>query len=79
MAGTHAVFKDGVAYADDCEDALRGAHAALLVTAWPEFKKISPQKFRKLLKRPVLIDGRRMYDPEKYGRHLRYIAVGRGA
>jgi UDPglucose 6-dehydrogenase/GDP-mannose 6-dehydrogenase len=56
---------EGLKLAKSYKEALREADAALLVTAWDEFKKIKPKEFIKLMKRPVIIDGRRLYDREE--------------
>jgi UDPglucose 6-dehydrogenase len=73
-----AVFKDTITYATSAKDCLKGADAAIVITEWPEFKHITPQEFKKLLKQPNLIDGRRIYDPQKYKAQLNYIAIGLG-
>lgn len=56
---------DGLKLVKTYKEALRDAEAALLITAWDEYKKIKPKDFVKLMKRPVLIDGRRIYDKEE--------------
>ncbi|MGD6806055.1 MAG: UDP binding domain-containing protein, partial [Candidatus Bathyarchaeia archaeon] len=61
--------------ANDC---LRDSDCCILVTEWPEFTKLTPEDFVKSMKQPVLIDGRRIYDPEKYGKKLQFYAVGLG-
>lgn len=65
-----------VEYARSAQDALREADAAVVVTGWPEFANISPQDFRRELRTPILIDGRRLYEPVLYARELRYFAIG---
>lgn len=50
----------------------------ILVTEWPEFKKLAPEQFVAFMKQPVLIDGRRIYDPEEYSKSLRFRAIGLG-
>lgn len=53
----------GVTFARDWEEALRDAEACCLVTAWPEYGEIQPSDFRKLMRRPLVIDGRGIYEP----------------
>ena len=50
----------------------------LLVTEWDEFKKLTPEDFIKNMKQPILIDGRRIYDPEAFSRKLKFTAIGLG-
>jgi UDP-glucose 6-dehydrogenase len=52
-----------VTFARNWEEALRDAEACCLVTAWPEYREILPVDFRKLMRRPLVIDGRGIYEP----------------
>ncbi len=56
----HALGKT-VIFKDSLDDALTGAKAVLLMTAWPEFKAL-PEKLSKTADAPLLIDGRRMLE-----------------
>lgn len=65
-----------------CNDAYalaEGADALVLVTEWNEFKNLDLERIRDLMRTPVLIDGRNIYDPT-YVRSLgfQYRAIGRG-
>jgi UDPglucose 6-dehydrogenase len=53
-----------VIFARNWEDALRDADACCLITAWPEYRGIQPLDFRKLMRRPLVIDGRGIYEPD---------------
>lgn len=77
-ATAHAVFKDTITYAKSAKACLKGADAAIIVTEWPEFKKLTPIDYLQLLKQPVLIDGRRIYDPKAYAEKLKFKAIGLG-
>ena len=74
----HAVFKETITYAKSAKTCLKDADAAIVVTEWPEFKNLQPEDFLQLLKQPVLIDGRRIYDPHVYSEKLKFKAVGLG-
>ncbi len=59
-------------------DALPGADALILVTEWKPFRHPDFDQVKKLLKQPVIFDGRNLYDPA----HLRaagfeYMGIGR--
>ncbi len=70
----------GVTLEKNYEGAIKNAEAVILVTAWDVYRKISPQEFVRLMAHPLLIDGRRIYDPLKFTRAgVRYLAVGRGS
>jgi UDPglucose 6-dehydrogenase len=53
-----------VKFARSWEEALRDADACCLVTAWPEYRKIDATEFHKLMRRPIVIDGRGIYEPD---------------
>lgn len=56
------ILGDSIEYAIDQYDALIDADCLLLVTEWPEFKFPNFNIIRKLLKQPVVFDGRNIYD-----------------
>jgi UDPglucose 6-dehydrogenase len=72
------IFGDKIGYAPSALECLKGADAAILVTEWEEFKKLKPRDFKKQMKNPVLIDGRRIYDPEIFGAAMKFVAIGLG-
>lgn len=81
-AGRHARLQwqhdARVIVCDSVEEALCGADAALIVTAWPEFAALDWPKARSLMSRPFIVDGRRLLD----GRQLEsagyeYVCIGR--
>ncbi len=67
-----------VKFCEDAYSAARGCDCLAIVTEWNEFKKINLKKIKKLLKRPVIVDGRNIYDPavmKKSG--FMYTGIGR--
>lgn len=69
----------GVTFARSVDEAVRGADAAVIVTAWEEFGTIDLIDLRRALRTPVLVDLRNMFAPrdaEQAG--LAYFGVGRG-
>ena len=69
---------DGVRYCTDAYEAASGTDAILLLTAWNEFKHLDMIRLRNVMRQPVLLDGRNVYDPQEvrdYGFH--YSGVGR--
>ncbi|MCL4359684.1 UDP-glucose/GDP-mannose dehydrogenase family protein [Patescibacteria group bacterium] len=49
-------------YEKNYASALRNADAMVIMTAWREYRRITPQILKRLMKQPVLVDGRRMFD-----------------
>jgi UDPglucose 6-dehydrogenase len=59
-------------------DALQGADALLVITEWNEFRRPDFERMRLLMKRPVVFDGRNIYDPQEMRqRGFIYYSVGR--
>jgi UDPglucose 6-dehydrogenase len=72
------IFGDKISYADSALACLKGADCCILVTEWPEFKKLTPADFKANMKQPFLIDGRRIYDPLDFEGKIKFIAIGLG-
>ncbi|NWG11550.1 UDP-glucose/GDP-mannose dehydrogenase family protein [Candidatus Bathyarchaeota archaeon] len=78
ISNVKKILKKRIRYASSAVECLKNADCAILVTEWDEFKKLKPEEFTENMRRPILVDGRRIYDPEKFSKKLRYIAVGLG-
>lgn len=75
IAMAKTIFEDKIIYARSSAGCLKNADACILVTEWSEFKKLKKQDFIKLMKQPVIIDGRRIFNPEDF-RETRFTAIG---
>jgi len=67
-----------VSFAQDPAEACMDADALLIITDWNEFKQIDLKNIKKILKTPLIFDGRNMYDHvemKKLG--FTYISIGR--
>lgn len=59
-------------------EAASEADAVLLLTEWEEYRALDWARLRKVMKSPVLIDGRNLFDPAVVrGAGLQYFAIGR--
>lgn len=66
--------------APSAEDALAGADAAVVQTEWDEFKKLDLARAKKLMRQPVIVDGRRTFSPQAVrAAGFRYRAIGLGS
>ena len=73
------ILGDQVKYAADAVNCLEQADCCILVTEWPEFKSLQPKTFLKKMRQPILIDGRRIYDPVEFRKAgIQLYAVGLG-
>jgi len=68
---------DKIKYAESIEEALKDSECAILITEWDEFKKLTPDDFKKQMKTPNLVDGRRVFDYDVFNRLLPFRAIGR--
>lgn len=67
-----------ISYADTGYDALVGADALVIVTDWNEYRHPDFQRVKRTLKRPLVIDGRNLYDPAKMADvGITYYSIGR--
>lgn len=63
-------------YARSISDCLAGAHCAAVITEWEQFKTLTPDDFIRHMATPVVIDGRRIFDPQQFRKKLTFMAVG---
>ena len=69
---------DKIHYAKDAYEAVAGADALLVLTEWDEFREPDFGKIKELLKSPIIIDGRNVYNPvEVRALGFTYASVGR--
>ena len=57
------VLLPGVVYMRDAYEVAAGADALVLVTEWNEFRQLDMARVKQLMRRPVIVDGRNIYDP----------------
>ncbi len=68
-----------VTYCATAYDVAKEADALLIITEWNEFKQLAFDKIKQYMRRPVILDGRNIYDPaEMSGKGFIYRGVGRG-
>ncbi len=79
MPNTKAELGDkGISYHDNAYDAVQGADMLVVFTDWPEFRTPSFDKIKAGLAKPVIFDGRNLYDPSFVAKQgIEYHSVGR--
>ncbi len=68
----------GVLGCRDVYEVARGADCLVLLTEWNEFKELDFKRVKRLMRQPLVVDGRNLYEPQrlrKLGFH--YLGVGR--
>jgi UDPglucose 6-dehydrogenase len=69
---------DTITYCKDLYDAVVDADAVMLVTEWKEFRLPTWRVVAKVMKTPVVIDGRNIYDPQEMAENgFTYYSIGR--
>jgi len=67
-----------VVYCESPYEAAGGADAVALVTEWNEFKFLNLERLRGVMHRPVVFDGRNLWEPERMRRlGFEYYSIGR--
>ena len=80
METSKKILGDKVEYCETPYTALENADALIIVTEWNEFRTPDFLKIKKLLKDPVIFDGRNLYDLSKMEElGFTYYSVGRKA
>ena len=71
------IFHRKVNYCEQPYDALKGAHALVLVTEWAEFRNPDFNRMKELMAGAAVFDGRNIYDPKTMKEHgFEYFGIG---
>ena len=72
------LFGSKLIYFDDPYEAVKNSSALVVLTEWNEFKQADLRKIKSLLKKPIVFDGRNIYDPALMkGLGFSYYSIGR--
>ncbi|MFX1481432.1 MAG: UDP-glucose dehydrogenase family protein [Promethearchaeota archaeon] len=71
------VFRKRIQYSESVEEALKDSECAIIITEWDDFKILTPEDFKKHMKIPNVVDGRRIFDFKLFSQELNFRAVGR--
>ena len=73
-----ALYGDKLVYCDRPYGAIEGADGLAIVTEWQEFRQPDFEVMRRLMREPIVFDGRNLYDPKTMAAHgFTYEAIGR--
>ncbi len=65
-------------YVTNPEDALKNANVCFIFTEWDEIKAVKPETYKKLMRTPLVYDGRNIYDlDEMKNAGIEYYSIGR--
>ena len=78
LASARRYLGDRVTYAKNAYDAVGGAAALAIVTEWLEYRNPDFERIKRALTRPLIVDGRNLYDPQRMARlGFIYESIGR--
>jgi UDPglucose 6-dehydrogenase len=78
MANVRTIYGDRVTYCDRPYGALEGADGLAIVTEWQEFRNPDFELMRRLLRQPVIFDGRNLYELKTLTNSgFNYYSIGR--
>ena len=78
MGEAKKIFGERITYVKKSYDALDGCDALIVVTEWNEFRRPDFERVKATLKRPIVIDGRNIYDPARMkALGFEYDSIGR--
>jgi len=77
MENARKIFED-ITYCDDPYQTAEGVDALVIATEWNAFRALNLKKIKKLLRQPVVVDLRNVYDPQRMrAEGFTYSSVGR--
>lgn len=72
------IYPTEVEYTKTPQAALEDAEICFIFTEWDEIKKIKPEEYVTIMKKPVIYDGRNLYDVETMkNNEIEYYSIGR--
>jgi UDPglucose 6-dehydrogenase len=78
IPNVRALYGDALTYCDRPYGCLEGADALAIATEWSEFRNPDFEVMRRLLRSPIIFDGRNLYDPARMARlGFHYEGMGR--
>ena len=78
MANARTLLPPSVEYCQSSYEAAEGADAVAIVTEWNEFKLLNLERLRGVMRRPLVFDGRNIYEPDRMRRlGFEYHSIGR--
>ncbi|MEW5894600.1 MAG: UDP-glucose/GDP-mannose dehydrogenase family protein [Candidatus Omnitrophota bacterium] len=79
MENAAKIFKKKIRFCKEPYDLARGCDCLVLLTEWEEFKSLDLKRLSRIMRQPVIFDGRNMFankEPERFG--FEYFGIGRG-
>ena len=79
MDNTRGELADKITYCPNAYEAAKDSDCVILMTEWNEFKEVDWRRIKDIMKQPVVLDGRNIYDPARMREMgFKYEGIGRG-
>jgi UDPglucose 6-dehydrogenase len=77
LPNVRQIYGDRLTYCDKQYNTLEGAEALAIVTEWNEFRNANFELMQRLMRQPVIFDGRNLYEPSRMlAQGFKYSGVG---
>ena len=71
-------YPSEIKYVETPEEALKEANVCFIFTEWKQIKNVKPEEYKKLMKTPIVYDGRNIYNINKMKEvGVEYYSIGR--
>lgn len=70
------IYPNEIEYTKTPQEALKDADLCFIFTEWNEVKQVKPKEYKKLMKTPIVFDGRNIYNLEDM-KDIKYYSIGR--
>lgn len=78
MENSKKIYPTEIIYTNTAQEALEDADVCFIFTEWEEIKNVKPQEYKKLMKDPLIYDGRNIYNlKEMKDNKIEYYSIGR--
>jgi len=78
VANAKPLLPPGIVYTHSAYEAAEGADGLAIVTEWNEFRFLNMERVKQAMRRPIIFDGRNIYEPERIRRlGFAYHSIGR--
>lgn len=79
MNNARRIFGNKIEYAENAISCVMSADCVIIATEWEEFKKLEPRDLVRHMRNPIIIDGRRVFNPKTIPENIKYVAIGLGS
>jgi len=62
MENAKRILGERVTYAQSAQECIKDADCCVVATGWPEYARIKPEEFKRLMRNPAVVDARRVLD-----------------